>query len=638
MSKRKPKSKKQKSLTSLITSFVQKRKSLVFALMVGLIGVLTLLYSFAATQTVITSIEAENMSWNRGIKKTTSPKIIEQALYWSATGTATTQLTVPGEELSIYARGDQCDGSPILTVDIDGKQILKKSITNEALEIHRVKLDPKIVVTGKHSVKLSFINDHARANACDRNLYIDKVVFRGTKQTPIINPKPAEIKPAPPAPSKTYNPNASYNIIMIGWRPYDKEYTQLANANTNLVFRSIHRTESGNKAKLDLWDSMGSRYFNNVAGSDWASSGKGGACKNIPLSYMDRSESEKLLNRKNSIGYYMHEMVALYAACNGWNWTKAAESMDWAKVNDYMVRAKAQGKKVIWSEPAQGWSALSNNPSFKYYAPQWKQVLVPMFATNFRTPAFNHVPAARAGAQTVAKQYGLPVGESVQSWYFREGTNDLTTAATVNLANYGLEIGSTYYQIEGTYGDMVWGTDYMKGILAFSKQLEKLPSKTPSPQKPSNPTPPIVKVPLYQLWNVNIRDHLYVTDKSQHDQAVSKSGYVSQGVIGYMYKSPVSGTVPLYKYWSSSQTDHFYTTKKGTYSDYEPQGTIGYLFPTKSPGTTALYQLYSTTHNPDHYYTTNLADRNRLLGLPSGKKPWPYYNDQGITGYVFTRP
>lgn len=311
-----------------------------------------------------------------------------------------------------------------------------------------------------------------------------KVKPRKTKATkPIIKTKkrPTATAAAPvaataaisvAAPTVATAREAHNTIIMIGWRPFEQQYAQLANNNVALTYRTKERTAQEAQSKLDLWDSMGNRYYVLTASSDWSSYAPGGACNNLPSTYIDPTQRAAMDQRNGSNGLYVHELIAVHASCNGWNWSAAANSINWTYINMAVLTAKAQGKKVIWSEPAQGWEALNQNPTYQTLSQQWKGTLVPMFATNFHTDTFDHVPAARSGAVAAANHLGSPVGESVQSWYFRESSTPLTTQSTVQLANMGREVGATYYQIEGTYEDMNWGTTYMNGIKAFADSLQ----------------------------------------------------------------------------------------------------------------------------------------------------------------------
>lgn len=604
--------------------------------------------------TLTTTVQAETMTAPLSAITEGQTKADKARIFYQ-NATARAQIALPNNvnEMRIVAKGDQCQGAPNLQVKVDGKQVASRAISSKGWGEYSASVT---IPAGTHTIETVFTNDvYIAATKCDRNLYIDQIKLIGPAPTPKPTPTPpatstpAPTKPTTPAaqPVQTYHPSAPYTIIMIGWRPYEKEYAQLANTKTNLVFRSIERTpnsKTGKWTKMDEWDRSQYRYYSNVAGSDWASSGPGGACKNTNLAYMDQRYADEVLNRGGNIGYYMHEMVSLYAACNGWNWTQAAQQMNWAQVHHWMMQARSQGKKVIWSEPAQGWNAIANNPSFQAYSVHWKTTLVPMFATNFRTPGGDHVPAARAGASSVARSLGTPLGESVQSWYFREGFNDLSTTGTVNLANYGLQAGSTYYQIEGTWGDMAWGTDYMKGILAFSRQLGPAGSPVPAPPvpvvAPAAPKPAAVnatKKPIYQLWSAVQSDHVYTNSESEKNQLKAK-GFEDQGITGYIYDKQVAGSAPLYRLYSAGLTDHFYTNSENQRSQakagggkYVDEGVVGYVMSSQVAGSTPLYQLYSASY-PDHFYTAQTWSRD------NAKASFRKYVDRGNAGYIFLRP
>lgn len=278
------------------------------------------------------------------------------------------------------------------------------------------------------------------------------------------------------SPVSHYDPTKPYTIIMIGWQNYESQYAQLENSKVNLTYRSIEKTSAGNARDLSLWDATGYKYFNNVAGSDWASA-TGNPCGNLGAAYMEPSYASQLIQRSGSIGFYMHEMVSLNAACNGWNWPGGADALNWALLDQYVAMARSQGKKVIWSEPAQGWDGILASGAGQAFMARSRDVVVPMFATNFNTASYNWVPTARAGAVRAAQTYGTPgVGESVQSWFFRESPDPLTVDSTAGLAELGYQVGARYYQIEGTWGDMQWPanapTPYMQGILEFSRRLQ----------------------------------------------------------------------------------------------------------------------------------------------------------------------
>ena len=266
-----------------------------------------------------------------------------------------------------------------------------------------------------------------------------------------------------PSDDALYNSSLPFNIIMIGdLSDQETNYAQLANSRTNLIYRTaIDYSDDSNY--IQRWNSEGRRYLFTVAASDRVTGG-------LPL-YDETNDTGTVISSVGAVGFYMHEVVTYNASVNGWDWTAAANSVDWSLINTWAMQAKAQNKKLVWSEPANGWQAINANPTAQADMAQWGNTLVPMFATNFNTATSDLVPVAEAGAIAAAETNQTSLGESVQSWYFRDDSEVPTEAATLTLAQLGLSAGATYYQIEGEADDLVWGTPYMNGIYAFSQKL-----------------------------------------------------------------------------------------------------------------------------------------------------------------------
>lgn len=252
-------------------------------------------------------------------------------------------------------------------------------------------------------------------------------------------------------------------VIMIGWRTeQEQNYAHLRNQNVDLVYRTAI-DYSPRSTSIQRWESQGQPYLYTVAASDKASAGGG--------LYVSSDDAITALSQNYNRGLYMHEVAAYNAAKNGWQWQSAADGIDWGRLNSMAYQAQQRGKKVIWSEPAQGWQAIRQSNQGKLFLTTWGDTIVPMYATNFRTSSFDHVPEARAGAIAAAQDAGSTVGASIQSWHFREYPENPTTENTLNLLSQARGAGATYYQIEGTYQDMAWDTTYMQAIYQFTQRL-----------------------------------------------------------------------------------------------------------------------------------------------------------------------
>ncbi|KAF9443555.1 hypothetical protein P691DRAFT_808795 [Macrolepiota fuliginosa MF-IS2] len=147
---------------------------------------------------------------------------------------------------------------------------------------------------------------------------------------------------------------------------------------------------------------------------------------------------------------------------------------------------------------------------------------------------------------------------------------------------------------------------------------------------------PSETVTLRRIWNPVWQDHFYTTDSREAAYSGSHSEITEEASPGSIFLTQVAGTVPLWRcYWSTDgKYDHFYTADKTEFqsaqlrgcTEYPDRASVGYLYPTGRCGTIALYRLFNHQQK-DHLYTSDLAERNDLLG--SGT-----YEDEGVTGYI----
>jgi hypothetical protein len=140
---------------------------------------------------------------------------------------------------------------------------------------------------------------------------------------------------------------------------------------------------------------------------------------------------------------------------------------------------------------------------------------------------------------------------------------------------------------------------------------------------------------LYRWYNSGSGHHFYTTDP--HGESAPDSGYVSDGIAGYIITSQTPGTTALYRWFNPGNGDHFYTTdpqgELAQKSGYNYESITGYIWPTsalKTPPTPvtniALYRWYNQGTGI-HVYTTD----------PNEVKNYDYVSE-GITGYLKSGP
>ena len=187
------------------------------ALLVALIGILTTTVATAgAAPAAQPQIEAESMALPVGLGQPFGDAAASGRaglLIWS-NGTAEGSLTAAAAAgtLVVRARGDQCNGAPMMAVTVDGTSVGTVPV------ISKTWTDYPFVgswAIGAHRVQLGFSND-ATGPGCDRNLRLDRVQFRPSPPatptplpTPAPTPTPTPATPTPlPTPTPTPTPTS----------------------------------------------------------------------------------------------------------------------------------------------------------------------------------------------------------------------------------------------------------------------------------------------------------------------------------------------------------------------------------------------------------------------------------------------
>ncbi|TAK73795.1 MAG: hypothetical protein EPO16_11995 [Dehalococcoidia bacterium] len=266
-----------------------------------------------------------------------------------------------------------------------------------------------------------------------------------------LGPSVATVAPAPKPPP---------TLIVLALRPEELDrYRQIDSPAVHVAFRNPGY--GATDALIAQWEGRGVPYYFTAASSDFP------RYQDRPL-YVAATDAAALLARTNVEGVYLHETVAYLASRNGWRWDDAAQALDWIWLQTVVGAAKAEGKHVIWSEPALGWAAIAADPRGQALLADSGETIVAMFATNFDTASAGRLmQRAAADVQSIATRYGLSVGQSHQAWHFRDGGAAPTRAGSFDLASFGWSRGTRYYQVEGLPEDLSYDSAYMLGIRDF---------------------------------------------------------------------------------------------------------------------------------------------------------------------------
>ena len=106
------------------------------------------------------------------------------------------------------------------------------------------------------------------------------------------------------------------------------------------------------------------------------------------------------------------------------------------------------------------------------------------------------------------------------------------------------------------------------------------------------PGPSNFTVPVYRLSSGTLLDWMFVV--STNGAVPSASGYNVDGIVAYVYATQICGSVPLYSVFSASLGDHWYTTNINGRNrmialGYVNSGIMGYVLPLGTP--TNFYHL-----------------------------------------------
>jgi hypothetical protein len=421
-----------------------------------------------------------------------------------------------------------------------------------------------------------------------------------------------------PAPAADNAPNTIIidgQMTAVGQEAY---YASLANPAVTLAFRSVLQpipTYPGGafaysppaaNTQVQYWQDNAYPFYYTAASSDFTHA-------SMPL-FIDECSGDDALLMSENRGLYLHEVVAYNASTDSGNWTQAVADItpaQWSELNDWMALAAALNKKIVWSEPAQGWQALLASSTAQGYFSKWGATLVPMFATNFESQAGGYqMGIARAAVAQAASTYGTSLGESLQSWWFRQQT-DLQAQAHAGLPHepaYGTppsgcsSTGTTGYELDPLNSDSYSGC-YGDPLNATAAGDE--PSLTPSASAT-----------------------LALAD---FGATVGASYFQVEGTNGTY--EVAAGTTP------ESAVDDMAWTAPGAPSAYlqgiellSTQLENGTPAPAQIE-TTALYQLWDAA-SVTHYYTTHVDSKGEPLD-PSGAPTNNCNQDTPPTTYCY---
>lgn len=125
-------------------------------------------------------------------------------------------------------------------------------------------------------------------------------------------------------------------------------------------------------------------------------------------------------------------------------------------------------------------------------------------------------------------------------------------------------------------------------------------------------------IPLYRLWRSG--SHRYTATKQIRELAITE-GFVNQGIEGYIYPvesgSKIESAIPLYGFYKGSITDYIYTAVENDRaylesSGFMPQGIVGYVYSSIPSCTSLAYSPWTACNS------SALQSRTITSSTPNG--------------------
>lgn len=169
--------------------FYNKWAALVVFIFLAGFGSLLLSCTFVAALQSIATVEAETFTLPANGVVISDPSASgSKAIQLRSNGTATKQISLPSisSQITVHARGIQCEDAPQLVLEVDGVQQLSTAVSATSWTNYSVTTN---TTAGNRTLSVSFTNGYYGDKNCDGDLLIDEVTFLGTAPT---SPPPSE--------------------------------------------------------------------------------------------------------------------------------------------------------------------------------------------------------------------------------------------------------------------------------------------------------------------------------------------------------------------------------------------------------------------------------------------------------------
>jgi hypothetical protein len=130
-------------------------------------------------------------------------------------------------------------------------------------------------------------------------------------------------------------------------------------------------------------------------------------------------------------------------------------------------------------------------------------------------------------------------------------------------------------------------------------------------------------MPLMRFRTQSGGQHMLTANDNERISMTNNS-WVHEANLGFVKTKPETGFAPLYRFFRSNNNDHYFSLSSSTPSGYVAEGITGYVYSTSVTGSKPIYS-YSAYSGDNRVYTSNYNE------LGGGDGYWRY---EGIAFYV----
>ena len=160
---------------------------------------------------------------------------------------------------------------------------------------------------------------------------------------------------------------------------------------------------------------------------------------------------------------------------------------------------------------------------------------------------------------------------------------------------------------------------------------------------------------VFRAYNVSIDAHFYTSNRAEYDLAVAAGYRAEANDVttfSILTDGTAAGSTPLYRLYNLLSGQHYYTIDLGEARSLEAivpppasgpdtrpigwryEGIVGYMFESPVPGSSEVYRLYNSVTGR-HLFTISAAERDAALAIvDSGtqQRPWSLHR---LLGYAY---